>query len=367
MAVYMAERQKGTNPLDSVKAANRYFFDYNDLPDAVKLARDLPLGAPFISYPALAIPAIVRTAIEKPEKIFAFVAGLEGMNYAAMHLNDELREQGYWDRMAAKNEIYPSWMKGRSFFGGLNNLTVPFTANSYEISLANMLPAGNPMAATSERSEGWPAIFSAYGSGIEGSNPIVKLLYDLTNNQDWQGNEIYNTQAPRSEQRRKWQNYIYQNITPSNPLFPASYHQQKILEGASNEVRKSEEEGEEPNALIGGVVEMANAINDIFTGGQFTGLDRRENEILFKDALFGSIGIKLRQPRPEQFAESKNLELESKKRDLDKWMDQKGMAFEQGKLTKRQFEKDQAHYEKRSNEFDKQETRISEAESMLMR
>ena len=367
LAVYMAERQKGTNPLGSVKAANRYFFDYNDLPDAVKMMRDLPLGSPFISYTALAIPAIVRTAIEKPEKIFAFVAALEGMNYTAMHLNGELREEGYWDRMAAKNEIYPDWMKGRSFFGALNNLTMPFTASSYEISLANMLPAGNPTVATSERSEGWPAIFSAYGSGIEGSNPIVKLLYDLTNNQDWQGNEIYNEQAPKSEKRRKVTNYIYQNITPSNPLFPASYHNQKILEGASNVVRKSEEEGEEPNRLVGGVVEMANAINDIFTGGQFTGLDRRENEILFRDALFGSIGIKLRPVRIDQFADSKNTELEIKKRDLDKWMSQKEMAFEQGKLSERQFEKDQAHYKKRSEEFTEQADRITEAENILMR
>ena len=162
-------------------------------------------------------------------------------------------------------------------------------------------------------------------------------------------------------------NYIYQNITPSNPLFPASYHQQKILEGASNVVRKSEEEGEEPNRLVGGVVEMANAINDIFTGGQFTGLDRRENEILFKDALFGSIGIKLRPVRIDQFADSKNTELEIKKRDLDKWMSKKGMAFEQGKLSERQYEKDQAHYQKRSEEFAEQEERITEAENILMR
>ncbi len=367
MAIYMAERQKGTKPLDSVKAANRYFFDYNDLPDAIKLVRDLPLGAPFISYPALAVPAIVRTAVEKPEKIFAFVAALEGINYASMHLNDELREQGYWDRMADKNALYPSWMKGRTFYGAPNNITAPFTANSYEISLANMLPAGNPFVGQSERSEGWPAFLSAYGAGPEGSNPIVKLIFDLSRNEDWQGNPIYNKEAPESEKWRKGLNYVYQNVTPSNPLFPGSYHQQKLLEGASNEVRKSEEEGEDPNALVGGVVEMANAVSDIFGGGQFTGLDRRENEILFEDALLGSIGIKLRPIRPDQFAESKSFEVQDKNQTLSKWIRGQERLYESNKLSERQIKKDRKYFEKRSEEFSEKATRIGEAESNLMR
>ena len=66
MAVYIAERQSGKPPREAVNAANQFFFDYNDLPTAVKWVRDFPIGSPFISYTYLAIPAIVRNAVERP-------------------------------------------------------------------------------------------------------------------------------------------------------------------------------------------------------------------------------------------------------------------------------------------------------------
>ena len=337
MAVYLAERNKGTKPFEAVQAANRYFFDYNDMPDAMKMVRDSPLGSPFISYTYFAIPAMARTAIEKPEKLFALMAGLEAFNYAAMSVNGELQEQGYWDRMADENELYPSWMTGRSIWGWLNNVSIPFV-DSYKLNLANMLPAGNPFVGQTERDGAWPAALSFWGAGWYGSNPMVVLLHDITTNKDWRGNPIWDEGAPTKEKISKATNYIYQNVSPSNPLTPGSYHQQKWLEGMSNTVRNAQAEGETPNALIASTVDGANAISEILGGGQFTGQDRSENEILFRDALLGSIGVKLRPIRPDQFEQSKLWDV---KHDLDakrQWLSKKERLFEENRITEKQIE-----------------------------
>ena len=366
MAVYLAERQKGTKPPDAVKAANRYFFDYNDMPDGMKVVRDFPIGSPFISYTYFAIPSVVKTAIEKPEKLLALAAALEGINYASMAVNGELQEQGYWERMADEKELYPGWMQGRSLVGSPNNISVPFL-ESYKLGLANANVGGNPFVGNAERSGAWPEFMSFWGSGPEGSNPITKLLFDISRNEDWRGNPIWQDGAPNSEQVRKGMNYIYQNVTPSNPLFPGSYHQQKLVEGMANEVRSAEEEGSQPNALMNSVVDLANATSDILGGGQFTGLDRRENEILFRDALFGSIGMKLRPVRADQFEESKSYELRKKQEDLGQWIRTRERLFDENRISERQIRKDRDYLEQQFIKLDKQSDRLSEAASRQVR
>ena len=360
MAVYLAERNKGTRPFDAVQNAQKYFFDYSDMPDGMKLVRDLPIGSPFISYTYFAIPAIVRTAIEKPEKILGFVAALEGMNYAALTINGELQEQGYWDHMADEETLYPTWMKGRSLFGALNNISLPFV-ESYKLGLANMLPAGNPFVGQSERPGYWPGVFSAFGQGPEGSNPLVKLIFDLHKNQDWKGSPIYAEGAPDTEKIRKSINYIYQNLAPSNPLFPGSYSQQKLLEGLSNQVRQAKDAGEEPNRLIESIVDMANATSTALGGEQFTGLDRRENEILTRDALWGAIGIKLRPVRLEQFEESKLMDIKSDSDAVRKYLRSRERLYDEGRLTKDQIEVSRLHAEKRFADLEQQADKVVEA------
>ena len=361
MAVYMAERQKGTKPFDAVRAANNYFFDYSEMPTAFQAVRDSPIGSPFISYTYYAVPALARTAVEKPEKLFAFAAFLEGINYAGMAINGELQDQGYWDQMAEDEEVLPSWMKGRSLFGGLNNISIPFV-ESYKLGLANMLPAGNPFVGNAEREGAWPAALSFWGPGPEGSNPVMRLLFDLSNNRDWRGAQIYDPDSPSTAEKwRKGLNYVYQNVTPSNPLFPGSYSQQKIIEGAANEVRQAELEGEQPNALLGGIVDMANATAETLGAGQFTGLDRRENDILFRDALYGSLGIKRRPVRIDQFADSKLADLNKKRKGLSQWIAKHEKDYGENRITAAQIDQYRQQYEAKNTEYEQKAELIDRA------
>ncbi len=361
MAVYVAERQKGTKPFDAVKAANKYFFDYSEMPTAFQAVRDSPIGSPFISYTYFAVPALARTAVERPEKLFAFAAFLEGINYAGMAINDELQEQGYWDQMAEDESVLPSWMQGRSLFGGLNNISIPYV-DSYKLGLANMLPAGNPFIGNAEREGAFPAALSFWGPGPEGSNPMARLLFDISNNRDWRGSQIYNPDSPsNAEKVRKGLNYIYQNITPSNPLFPGSYSQQKIIEGAANDVRLAEQEGEAPNMLLNGIVDMANATAETLGGGQFTGLDRADNEILFRDAIYGAMGIKRRPVRIEQFAEFKMSDLNKKRKGLSQWLARHEIDYGENRITKAQIERYRQQYEAKNQEYEEKAGKIEAA------
>ncbi len=362
MAVYLAERQKGTKPFEAVQAANRYFFDYGEMPTGMKVVRDFPIGSPFISYTYFAIPSLVKTAIEKPEKILALAAALEGVNYASMMINDELEEQGYWDRMADEKELYPSWMQGRSMFGSVNNVSIPFM-EGYKLSLANANVGGNPFIGNADRTGAWPSFLSFWGTGAEGSNPFSKLIFDVTRNEDWRGNPIWMEGAPSSEKVRKAANYVYQNVTPSNPLFPGSYHQQKLIEGASNIKRKAEEEGEQPNMLVGGVVDLANATSEILGGGQFTGLDRSDNEILFRDALFGSMGAKLRPVRVDQFEQSRQWDIKKKMDDKAKWIRKQETFYEENRITESQIEQSRLEFNATMAELEQRADRLSEAAS----
>ena len=277
-----------------------------------------------------------------------------------MTLNDELQDQGYWDRMADENELYPGWMQGRTIWGGVNNVSIPFL-ESYKLGLANANVVGNPLAGQVERSEAWPSFMSFWGSGIQGSNPITTLLLDITNNQDWRGNPIWLKGAPTSEQVLKGINYVYQNITPSNPLFPGSYHQQKIVEGMANQVRTAEEEGEQPNRIVGGIVNLANATSEALGGVQFTGLDRSENEILSRDALAGSVGFKLRPVRVDQFTDSKYWELNQKVGDKRRWIRGRERLYSENRLTDDQINEDRKTMDDWFNQFEKKEKRLKEA------
>ncbi|PJE79288.1 hypothetical protein CI610_01753 [invertebrate metagenome] len=343
MAVYLSARDKGIKPFEAVEEANKFFFDYDDMPTAMKVVRDLPLGSPFISYTYFAIPALVKTAVEKPEKLLALAAALEGFNYAAQAINGDLQKEGYWDRQADENVLLPDWVKGRSLWGGINNLSIPFV-ESYKLGLANANVGGNPSLGQTKKGEWWPEVLGFWGAGPEGSNPVIKLLFDISNNKDWKGNPIAEEGAPVTEKWRKAINYIYQNLTPSNPLFPGSYSQQKILEGLANNVRQAREAGQEPNMLIESIVDLANASSEALGGTQFTGKDRGGNDILTRDALWGAMGIKLRPITPKQDRRYKVSEINRKNMDKKQWMNRQARDYKENRISKKQYENKLSEY-----------------------
>uniref|UniRef100_UPI0021482153 hypothetical protein n=1 Tax=Endozoicomonas sp. SESOKO3 TaxID=2828744 RepID=UPI0021482153 len=371
MAVYMSERQSGKTPREAVQSANHFFFDYNDLPTAIKVIRDFPIGSPFISYSYLAIPAIVKNAVERPERLIALAAAYEAVNYSGLLVNGEMEPGGYWDRVEAETTVSPKWERGRALWGGLNTFHVP-GLEGYRLSMANAHALGNPFAGEAgDRKLALPdhmgTIASFWGSDALGSNPFRSLIDAVVLNEDWKGKEIYNKHAPVSEKISKSVNYLYQAWAPSNPLTPGSYHQQKIIEGLANDVAEDRQAGDQPNVLAEGVVNAANGLSEALGGQQFTGLDGMKNPILTWDSVLASLGFKLRPFRPEDSFKFKATELADKIEEHQKAINQQGWLKTKKRITQDQFEKKRDYYRKEIKKVQEELKELRKAKREVVR
>lgn len=345
MAVYQAERAKGKTPEESVQEATKFFFDYNDLPEAVKWVRDFPVGSPFISYTYLALPAIARNLVVNPEKALALVMGYEAINYSAMLLDGDLEPGEYWQRQADENELSAPWDQGRSLWGARNMVRVP-GMEDYQLAMGRMHALGNPFmseAGGREKLPVPPAAANFWGSSLLGSNPVHSYL-DIWINEDWKGKPIYDEQAPVEEKIRAATSYLYQAFSPSNVLTPGSYHQQKVLEGLANEARIAREEGRA--TLAEPVVKFANEVSDALGFGEFTGKDRLDRDVLARDAALGTAGVKLRKFDPETTLDFDLSKIEKSSEGLDRWMDKVARAYGEDRISERRFDELYALYER---------------------
>lgn len=366
MAVYAAERRRGAAPEAAVNAAQRLFFDYRDVPEGLKLVRDLPIGSPFISYPYFAAQAIARNAVHHPERLLLLVAGYEAWNYAALAATSDGMGPGeYWATESAAEETAPPWDRGSALWGARNTVHLP-SPEGYRLALGRAHALGNPFMVEAGGREKLPAppwIANFWGSSLAGGNPLHTLL-DVAINEDWKGKPIYDPGAPIEEKVRKSLAYVYQAWTPSNPAFPGSYPQTRILEGLANDVAKARREGKDPG-VIGSVVNAANDTAAALGFTQFTGLDRTENEILTRDALLGSFGVKLRPIRTELSVDIGAGKVEREKKAAAEWFQKRLREHAEGRLTDAQLEAHERAFDAALDRLNTAQDRLFDAEKFL--
>ena len=361
LAAFAQERAAGSSRREAVNAANRFFFNYNDLPEAVKMVRDFPIGSPFISYSYLAIPAIARNIVERPERILALAAMYEAVNFAGMTVNDDLEAGEYWQRLSDENTLSPKWNKGRTAWGALNAVSIPYL-EGYRMSFANAHALGNPFAGEAgDRQFAVPGpLAGIWGSDIFGSNPLRSIL-DVVGNEDWKGKEIVSPEASSEEKAKAYAAYLYQAWAPSNPLTPGSYHQERIIEGMATDVSRARAGGEDPNPLADSIVDMANAINGQLGFGQFTGLDGAGNEILTRDSALASVGIKFRPQRPDQFMQFEIQDISDRQQKLDSDLKKAAKLMGDGKLTQKQLDDKTKFHEQQTAKYTAELERLIDA------
>lgn len=369
LAVYQAERAKGTKPEDAVNTAQQFFFDYNDLPDAVKVVRDFPVGSPFISYTYLAIPAMARNIAQNPEKVLALVAGIEALNYSAQVMDDEVGPGEYWTMSEAKDDASPPWDKGRAIWGARNIVDIPDiphlpSLDGYRLSLGRMHALGNPFVNESgERAASVSGLPAFWGSDVFGSNP-VHAIYDVIVNEDWRGKPIFKDKAPSEVKAKAIANYLYQAWAPSNILTPGSYHQQKIIDGLAADKHAAVEAGEQPG-LAGFVVDNANAIAENLGMTGFTGVDKLGYESSSVDATLGSFGIKLRPPRYKESISFKRSDIDKDMRGLNEWFDTVARDYAKDRITVRQYADQKALYDREREKIQGEVGKVNSAAGLL--
>ncbi len=307
LAVYAAERRKGVGAAEAVATAQRSFFDYGDLPRAVQWIRSFPVGAPFISYTWKALPAVVRHAVERPERVLALAAALEGVHFAAMATGGLIdRGREYWQMVEDEDRALPDYEQGRVLWGGRKTVRLP-GLDGYRLALGNAHVLGNPFATESsgEKAAAVAWIPQTWGPDVFGGNPLARLLVDLATNEDWKGKPIWHEGAPTAERWKRGLAYVYQNLAPSTPLMPGGYHQMRILESAAADAKRGEA------GLLPAVVAAANDSLRALGMDQFTG-ENRYGELAAptRDALLAAVGIKLRPLNLDQTERSTKFEFE---------------------------------------------------------
>ena len=369
MAVYTAERAKGASPADAVNRAQNLFFDYQDIPEAVKWIRDLPVGSPFITYTYKAAPAIARNAIQHPERMIALIAAYEAWNYGAILANQEEGEGmapgEYWATVEAEETVSPAWERGRALWGAKNTLHVP-APDGYRLALGRAHALGNPFmseAGGREKLPTAPYLANFWGSSAFGSSPLHSIL-DIWVNEDWKGKNIYDPGAPEEEKIRKAAAYLYQAWTPANVLTPGGYQQTRILEGLANDVRTDREAGEDPG-IIAPVVDLANKTAAELGLETFTGLDRAGNEIRSRDALLASFGIKLRPMRFEQSASFERADLTADGEEVTNWIRRLATARGQNRIPNERLQEAIQYGTERFRENNAQSAEIQDALDLL--
>ncbi len=364
MAVFAEELDRGSTPEAAVKAANDLFFNYQDVPEAIKLIRDLPVGAPFITYTYKAVPAIAKNIAQNPERVLFLVAAYEALNYAVLTA-DGLSPGQYWTTVSAEDATSPPWDRGRTLWGGRNTVHLP-SPEGYRLALGRAHALGNPFmseAGGREKLPNVPGGGSFWGSSLFGGNPLHSLL-DVSVNEDWKGKEIYKPGAPADEKAQKIAAYLYQAWAPSNLATPGSYQQARVLEGLANDARKARQAGQDPG-VIAPVVDAANRTSEALGFGQFTGLDRADNEIVTRDALLASFGVKLRPVRLEQSVSFETSKIEAEKKKIADWYRGQVRLHGQKRITDAQFAEDQRDFHEAIKHLNNGRTELYDAKKFL--
>lgn len=72
MMKYIDELDKGKSGLDAAKEAQKWMFNYNKVPPAIREMRKNPLGMPFITYPYKALPRIAESLKDNPMRLLKY-------------------------------------------------------------------------------------------------------------------------------------------------------------------------------------------------------------------------------------------------------------------------------------------------------
>ncbi|MHC4564031.1 MAG: hypothetical protein ACYS8X_14835, partial [Planctomycetota bacterium] len=238
LAVFAKARAEGMNIAKAGAKAEKYLFNYSDIPPVVKFGKRWV--SPFMTFSYKALPLFAETCVTKPWKIAAIGAAMYGMEeYAKGKL-------GYSDEIFKQmKEKQPEWLKGKMFKWVGPNLQVltPWRdkwGNDLYLDLAYILPFG-------AIGEPWYQSEMSFREFLP-TAPHFTILAALAANQDLFSKQELITELDRKMQYSagrvigKYLMYVNQQLT--TPLAPGGHGFDKLLTGVQNYIKQAE--GEEP-------------------------------------------------------------------------------------------------------------------------
>ncbi len=200
LAKYIHNRERGMGVREAAADAEKWLFNYQEVPKLVDWARTSPFGAPFITFTYKALPVVMESAVKYPWRIGAIVALLNAMQ--------EQSKQGMTEAQKRQLErVLPKRMKGEAL-GAPNFVLLPYKdryGRLQYLDLSYILP--------------WGDIAETGATGLPNlalSNPLTRAAVELGGNKSlYTGREIFRPTDTAGEKAGKVGEYLWRQAMPA--------------------------------------------------------------------------------------------------------------------------------------------------------
>jgi len=229
LGLYRAARMRGASVEDAIAHAERFVFNYADLPKGARIVRDAPIGLPFFSYVYKAIPMVASTAMAAPHRLLPIIGLGYGANYAAYAFlfGDDGEEEEKRERAHL-----PKYMQGLTALGIPKALRTPFTdvnGNPVFYDISRRLPLGD-FFDVQNQAGGLPIPQWAMPN-----NPLFSTLVAMvTGNDLFFGRPVVEDYETPERKVQEWTKWIAGQALPAAPFVPGSYQFDKLLNGVAS-------------------------------------------------------------------------------------------------------------------------------------
>jgi hypothetical protein len=208
MAKFIAEREKGSSIKEAASQANKWMFDYSEVPKFIDTLRKSPLGAPFATFTYKALPRVAESLVNNPTKVYKYKLLFDAI--------DKQSGKGEEQRYASEKAALPEYMKGGALTG--KNVRLPFK-DKYNRSLYFDLTYILPWGDLGESGGKWGIPGSLTPGGL-----IKPIVESAVNYSLFKQGTIYNESDLPTEKYGKIMDYLYKAYMPSlAPEIPGTH------------------------------------------------------------------------------------------------------------------------------------------------
>ena len=221
LGVFRQQRAIGKSPEESLAEANKWFFDYSDVPEGVEFLRDTGI-VPFISFAYKVVPAMIQGAVDRPDRMIATVLAYKG-------LNDYMYQRQFGEKAEAQaeleQELRPDFQK-KSMFGTnvpsqIRLADDPHTGEARSLDAGKYLPGSDLFTGMAE-------------SFPFGTHPLMSLAYGAVSGKHGAfGTNI--TPFPEAKNAFQegqnfdaWSKFVVNTLLPNVPGIPYTYSSDRI-------------------------------------------------------------------------------------------------------------------------------------------
>jgi hypothetical protein len=259
LMLYIDRRKSGMDPQAAITDAERYVFNYSDMPEGIELLKRT--YSPFFAYTYKAIPMVIHTALTRPDRLLAPIALLGGANWLAYMVmgGDEDKE---------RNGM-PEYMQGRTAIGTQKSIRMPFNieGNPAFMDLSRRVPLGD-LFDINNQTNGLPL-----PAPFMPSHPVLSIMQAVIYNQDtFTGKDLVKKSDTKWEAAQARGAYLYRQFAPNAPMIPGSYNFNKLMDASANTF-DTEMLGYTGKTKAGDPIKAIPTLLDVFTGIKIRSFD----------------------------------------------------------------------------------------------